>query len=157
MSERFAHEHNYQGQTLRHAHPGGREPHGYYGHPEDRVPDGAIDHSGCLLATWSHRTHNHEGVPGAWLFGTELAGGLFTYGPLICAGTIRPEGHAADLGAARDAALRYSRVTGLIVVVTEHPKSMHILAAYEEGEGISLDRAAAVSRGGYAAAPDGNG
>jgi hypothetical protein len=30
-----AHEHNYDGQTLRHSHPGGREPHGYFGHPED--------------------------------------------------------------------------------------------------------------------------
>lgn len=30
------HEHHYQGQTLRHAHPGG--PHGYFEHPEDPPP-----------------------------------------------------------------------------------------------------------------------
>lgn len=29
------HEHRYQGQTLRHAHKGGSNPHGYFGHPED--------------------------------------------------------------------------------------------------------------------------
>jgi hypothetical protein len=31
------HTHTYQGQTLRHDHPGGDQPHGYYGHPEDNV------------------------------------------------------------------------------------------------------------------------
>jgi hypothetical protein len=30
-----------------------------------------IDHSQCAPATWSHRTHNHEGQPGAWLFPSE--------------------------------------------------------------------------------------
>jgi hypothetical protein len=29
------HTHTYQRQTLRHDHPGGDKPHGYYGHPED--------------------------------------------------------------------------------------------------------------------------
>jgi hypothetical protein len=29
------HRHRCQGQTLRHAHAGGSEPHGYYDHPED--------------------------------------------------------------------------------------------------------------------------
>ncbi len=31
-----------------------------------------IDHSQCVSATWSHRTHLHEGVPGAWLFPSEV-------------------------------------------------------------------------------------
>ena len=35
---------------------------------------GPIDHSGCVPARWSHRTHNHQGVAGAWLFGSETAG-----------------------------------------------------------------------------------
>lgn len=30
-----AHQHNYAGQTLRHAHPGGDQEHGYFEHPED--------------------------------------------------------------------------------------------------------------------------
>src|SRR5262245_22172533 len=30
-----AHEHNHEGMTLRHSHPGGRMAHGYFGHPED--------------------------------------------------------------------------------------------------------------------------
>ena len=31
------HTHTYSGQTLKHDHPGGDQPHGYYGHPEDNV------------------------------------------------------------------------------------------------------------------------
>jgi hypothetical protein len=31
-----------------------------------------IDHSGCVPAGWSHKTHNHEGVAGAWLFPSEV-------------------------------------------------------------------------------------
>lgn len=31
-----------------------------------------IDHSGCFPAAWGHRTHNHEGVKGAWLFADEV-------------------------------------------------------------------------------------
>lgn len=30
------HTHTYLGQTLRHEHPGGDQPHGYYGHEEDK-------------------------------------------------------------------------------------------------------------------------
>lgn len=33
------HEHVFQGQKLRHAHPDGDQPHGYYEHPEDPDPD----------------------------------------------------------------------------------------------------------------------
>lgn len=29
-------------------------------------------HDDCVPAEWSHRTHNHEGVPGAWLFPDEV-------------------------------------------------------------------------------------
>ena len=29
------HEHRFQGQKLRHSHPGGEVPHGYFEHPED--------------------------------------------------------------------------------------------------------------------------
>jgi hypothetical protein len=38
------HEHRLTGQTLRHRHEGGAEPHGYYEHPEDgaRSPEGKI-------------------------------------------------------------------------------------------------------------------
>lgn len=32
------HEHHYSGETLRHSHDGGNEPHGYYGHAEDYQP-----------------------------------------------------------------------------------------------------------------------
>jgi hypothetical protein len=32
------HEHTEQGQTLRHSHPGGDRPHGYFEHPEDGFP-----------------------------------------------------------------------------------------------------------------------
>jgi hypothetical protein len=32
-----AHRHHYQGSTQHHAHTGGGEPHGYYGHPEGRA------------------------------------------------------------------------------------------------------------------------
>jgi len=31
------HRHTYSGQTLRHDHEGGDQPHGYFGHPEDNV------------------------------------------------------------------------------------------------------------------------
>lgn len=34
------HEHVHQGQTLRHYHPHGEQPHGYFDHPEDPHPDG---------------------------------------------------------------------------------------------------------------------
>ncbi len=33
------HEHRLAGQILTHQHPGGSRPHGYYGHPEDNLPD----------------------------------------------------------------------------------------------------------------------
>lgn len=32
------HEHKHEGQTLRHDHPGGEQPHGYFEHPEDGFP-----------------------------------------------------------------------------------------------------------------------
>jgi hypothetical protein len=38
--EKIEHTHSHQGQSLRHSHPGGDEPHGYYGHPEDIPPPG---------------------------------------------------------------------------------------------------------------------
>ena len=34
------HEHAWAGQVLRHSHPGGGQPHGYYGHPEDPPESG---------------------------------------------------------------------------------------------------------------------
>ncbi len=37
VSKAGGHEHHYQGQTLRHSHPGGGRPHGYFEHHEDGV------------------------------------------------------------------------------------------------------------------------
>jgi hypothetical protein len=34
--------------------------------------DSPIDHSECVAAPWGHRTHNHEGEAGAWLFPSEV-------------------------------------------------------------------------------------
>lgn len=50
------HEHDWQGQKLRHAHAGGGQPHGYFGHPEDA--DRAIRHAGAYRLL-------DAGVPGA--------------------------------------------------------------------------------------------
>ena len=35
----MTHEHRCQGQTLRHSHPDGTTPHGYFGHAEDPQPE----------------------------------------------------------------------------------------------------------------------
>ena len=38
MMSSTEHTHKYRGQSLVHGHPGGRVPHGYYGHAEDFEP-----------------------------------------------------------------------------------------------------------------------
>jgi len=41
-------------------------------HTRHRGEGYPVDHSNCVPATWGHRTHNHEGIPGAWLFPGEV-------------------------------------------------------------------------------------
>lgn len=41
------------------------------GYPLDQDTSPLFDHAQCVPARWSHRTHNHEGATGAWLFPSE--------------------------------------------------------------------------------------
>lgn len=76
---------------------------------------------------------------------------LYTHTVLIGLGTGRAEGHHGDQAAAERAARTYSAtVTGLIVAVVS-PDNV-IVAAFEHGEAISVERAQLVAREGYAAA-----
>jgi hypothetical protein len=52
MSE---HEHRYSSQTLRHSHPDGDKPHGYFQHPEDYPQE----------APGPDETYNGEPIPGS--------------------------------------------------------------------------------------------
>ena len=52
------HEHKFQGQALRHEHPGGQLPHGYFGHAEDgsRQPRRDIPHEAVRVLEAQYRT-----------------------------------------------------------------------------------------------------
>jgi hypothetical protein len=63
----MSHTHHYQGQTLRHAHEGGENHHGYYEHPEDfpKVPAGEGEYE---------PPDSREGQDGSGEVGTEPGG-----------------------------------------------------------------------------------
>jgi hypothetical protein len=71
----------------------------------------------------------------------------WNYSVLIGLGTARVEGYCESRESARDGALKYSRITSLIVRVTS-PEG-RTTDAFEEGEEIALDRAEIFSRLGY--------
>ena len=51
-----------------------REPGPGQGYPADQETSPLFDHSKCVPAPWSTRTHNHEHETGAWLFPDEASG-----------------------------------------------------------------------------------
>lgn len=63
---RTRHVHRNSGQTMRHSHPGGGKPHGYYSHPEDHPAQALPD-----------ETYNGQPLAALWCFtcGNPVEGG----------------------------------------------------------------------------------